>query len=102
MSPSPRGKPVHIPSSTRPRLEDPAARTAETAAAGLKKGVSACNREACQKKLYANERWWNTSVEAWYCPQCAARINRGCEPLRICFQEGTPEYKEVTNATPGP
>jgi len=32
----------------------------------------ACNRAACQKP---GARWWNTGSRAWYCDECARRIN---------------------------
>lgn len=56
-------------------LDDPAARTRETIAAGLVKGETACNRSACQAPLLVDQRWWNTSTSAYYCTHCAMRIN---------------------------
>ena len=65
-------------------LDDPAARTRETKAAGLVKGETACNREACQISLIEGQRWWNTSTLAFYCRGCAHRINQANrEPLCV-------------------
>jgi hypothetical protein len=77
-------------------LEDPAARSAETKAAGLVKGETACNRSACQIPIKGN-RWWNTSTRAWYCQHCALRINRETK-LTLCLQEGTPECQQAMHA----
>lgn len=41
-----------------------------------------CNREACKKPLNA-QAYWHTSMRAWYCPECAERINHDCG-LKIC------------------
>lgn len=79
------GQPPPIPraSYTRPfGIEDPEARDRETAAAGLVKGETACNRRACQSPLKIGERWWNTSTRAYYCKNCALRINE-CGTLCI-------------------
>ncbi len=58
-------------------IENPEARTAETKAAGLVKGISACNRIACQRPLMDRGiRWWNMETKAWYCQPCAFRINQ--------------------------
>jgi hypothetical protein len=57
-------------------LEDPAQRTRETKIAGLIKGETACNREACQTRLILGQRWWNVQTLAFYCRGCAHRINR--------------------------
>jgi len=71
-------------------LEDPDARDRETKAAGLIKGVSACNRRACQTPLTVGLRWFNVSTRQWYCASCARRIN---DPFnnteQICFPEGS-------------
>jgi hypothetical protein len=39
------------------------------------KGVSLCNRQACQGCLVVGNRLWNTVTKAYYCPACARRIN---------------------------
>jgi hypothetical protein len=67
-------------------LEDPAARDRETKIAGLVKGVTACNREACQCRLIIGQRWWNLSTQQWYCRGCANRINNHNHE-RICVRE---------------
>jgi hypothetical protein len=58
-------------------LDDPDARSRETAAAGLVKGETACNRSACQMRLNDKDgsRMWNTETQAFYCQHCARRIN---------------------------
>lgn len=58
-------------------LDDPDQRSRETAAAGLEKGLTACNRSACQVKLNDKDgsRMWNTETRAFYCQHCARRIN---------------------------
>lgn len=71
-------------------LEDPEARSRETAAAGLVKGQTACNRSACQRDLTrGGARWWNTGTNAWYCQACAFRINEspGLNGKPICVRE---------------
>ncbi len=74
----------------RSRIEDPEARDAETKAAGLIKGETACNRRACQRDLTRQSpRWWNTGTNAWYCQGCALRINMspGLKGEAICIRE---------------
>ncbi len=71
-------------------LEDPEARDAETKEAGLVKGLTACNRRACQHDLTrAGVRWWNRGTEAWYCHGCALRINEfpGADGKPLCIRE---------------
>ncbi len=70
-------------------LENPAARDAETKQAGLIKGVTACNRRACQRDLTRQSpRWWNKATQAWYCQSCAFRINEGATPEGpLCVRE---------------
>lgn len=44
-----------------------------------------CNVTACQKP---GATWWNASTRAYYCPHCAAEINRWSrhdEGYEICF-----------------
>lgn len=69
----------------------------------LIKGETSCNREACQADLLRLKerglgRWWNTSTRKWYCPCCAAKINRACfdynEPY-ICFEEGSKSFLDM-------
>jgi hypothetical protein len=38
------------------------------------KGVTRCNRMACQVEL-DETRMWNTVTQAWYCRACGTRIN---------------------------
>jgi hypothetical protein len=64
------------------------------------KGVHFCNVTACQKPLAA--RWWNLSTCAFYCPECAAKINKAPGTADDCMRlfgipvllirEGSPEY----------
>ena len=69
-------------------LEDPAQRTRETKAAGLVKGVTACNRSACQCMLILGQRWWNLSTLAFYCRGCASQINKRSGLIdRVCIPE---------------
>jgi hypothetical protein len=58
-------------------LDNPEQRSRETAAAGLVKGETACNRSACQTPLNCADgsRLWNTETRAYYCKYCAMRIN---------------------------
>jgi hypothetical protein len=49
------------------------------------KGVTRCNRTACQNELYMVKRWWNSSTRAWYCQSCAFRINETSPDL--CVRE---------------
>jgi len=58
-------------------LENVTLRNQETAAAGRVKGVTACNRSACQAPLNDQDgsRMWNTETQAFYCSACAKRIN---------------------------
>ncbi len=77
--------------SNHMNLEDPEARDRATKAAGLIKGLTACNRRACQEPLTVGLRWFNTSTRQWYCSSCARRIN---DPFNnhagpICFAEGS-------------
>lgn len=66
-------------------LDDPATRDAETAAAGLVKGLTACARSSCQTAL-VGVRWWNSSTRAFYCGACAVRINQGAG-YELCILE---------------
>ena len=52
------------------------------------KGVTRCNRTACQTELGkpGHRRWWNTVTRAWYCQRCAFRINETNPSL--CVPEG--------------
>ncbi len=68
-------------------LEDPAQRTRETKIAGLVKGETACNREACQTRLIIGQRWWNVQTLTFYCRGCAHRINQHNPHERICIRE---------------
>ncbi len=69
-------------------LEDPDQRTRETKIAGLVKGETACNREACQIPLIKGQRWWNQSTLAFYCRGCASRINQHSGLVdRVCIPE---------------
>ncbi len=38
------------------------------------KGDTLCNRTACQKPI-SGGRWYNRITEAFYCADCARRIN---------------------------
>lgn len=49
------------------------------------KGVTKCNRTACQCDLTPGYRWWNTSTRAFYCQRCAFRINES-NPV-LCIRE---------------
>jgi hypothetical protein len=58
------------------------------------KGVTKCNRTACQCELVIGRRWWNTSTRAFYCQPCAFRINEcgvtvspGHPPGPLCIRE---------------
>jgi hypothetical protein len=62
-------------------LTDVPSRDRETAAAGLVKGETACNRSACQAPLIKDARWWNASTQAFYCKSCALRINESAPNL---------------------
>ena len=73
--------------SLRTDIEAPDARPRETKAAGLVKGVTACNRSACQAPL-RDERFWNTSTRAYYCRSCAQKINRAAG-LLLCVKAGS-------------
>lgn len=76
-----------VPYTEHP-LEDIPRRNAETAAAGLTKGETACNRSACQKPLKPTERWWNTGTRAFYCRDCAWRINKADRNYpNLCVKE---------------
>ena len=73
--------------SLRTDLEDPQARDRETKAAGRVKGVTACNRSACQAPL-TDDRFWNNSTRAYYCRYCALKINRAAgHPLCVQSHE---------------
>lgn len=43
----------------------------------LQKGVfnGPCNRTACQQQPAT---WWNPNTNAWYCAECALKINAHC------------------------
>lgn len=43
-----------------------------------------CNRTACTN---TNALWWNKYTQAFYCEDCALRINRLAEPqAKICVR----------------
>lgn len=52
------------------------------------KGVTRCNRTACQRELTPEIRAWNTVTEAWYCWPCARRINQSSPGM--CIRDYTP------------
>lgn len=58
-------------------LENVEQRNQQTKADGLEKGLTACNRSACQVRLNDKDgsRMWNTETRAFYCQHCARRIN---------------------------
>lgn len=63
-------------------------RSKKTKEDGLEKGVTACNRTACQTPLTIGERFWNKSTRAFYCRYCARRINSGTSTGEIlCIPE---------------
>lgn len=41
----------------------------------LVKGITSCNRTACQVKLDKDNTWWNEVMQANYCEKCAELIN---------------------------
>lgn len=52
-----------------------------------RKGGS-CNREACQRP---GATWFNSSTRAWYCPECAEKINYWSmrdDGVVLCTPEG--------------
>lgn len=68
----------------RSDIENPEARDRETKAAGLVKGLTACNRRACQRNLTrGGVRWWNIVTRAWHCQPCAFRINEADQVLCV-------------------
>lgn len=44
------------------------------------KGVTTCNRQACQVHLFKETMFYNPTMDANYCPKCAELINDGCPP----------------------
>lgn len=42
----------------------------------LIKGITSCNRTACQKELVEGAIYYNKSTDANYCPYCAYLINK--------------------------
>lgn len=56
------------------------------------KGVTTCNRTACQKPLIPGATYYNSSTEANYCPHCAFLING--HNLDLCTLIKEPISKE--------
>ncbi len=53
------------------------------------KGVTRCNRTACQIQFSEfRRRWYNTSTQAYYCRSCAVKINNYNPGL--CLPEEAP------------
>jgi len=59
-------------------------------------GTVRCYREACQREIYPEEAWYNSSTKRLYCVHCARMINdanggRLCTPIEVpfAFYEGT-------------
>lgn len=55
------------------------------------KGVTICNRTACQKPLTPGAIYYNSSTEANYCPHCAFLINGHNPNLCKLIKEPIPQ-----------
>lgn len=63
----------------------------------LIKGVTSCNRTACQAPLVAGQRFYNKAMKAHYCPRCADLLNNGrfsdvAKPLYIIEDAGLEQF----------
>lgn len=54
-----------------------------------------CNRTACQVPIQPNAAFWNGSTLAFYCKDCARKINE-CNP-GLCIPATLPEWFTVKN-----
>lgn len=51
------------------------------------KGITTCNRTACQKPLTPGAIYYNSSTNANYCPHCAFLINKHNPNLCVLIKE---------------
>lgn len=51
------------------------------------KGITTCNRTACQKPLTPGAIYYNSSTNANYCPHCAFLINKHNSNLCVLIKE---------------